>query len=303
MISLSSLGELAQKYRDDLDQPVAALQVGGKRFDVNERPVVMGCINLSRDSTYRESVAVSVDAAARRGRVLEAQGADLVDVGAESSSAKAARVSPGEQVALMVPVIERLASGGTLVSAEAYDPAVARAALEAGATMINYTGGEPHDPELFDLAAQFGATVLICYVPGRHVRDVRGSTWYDDMIPELSEHFDGRIAEARRRGVENIAIDPGIGFSFDSRITSDERVHRQVDVLLNTFRLRRLGLPICQALPHAFDLFEDQFRKAEGFFAVIAHLGGCSIFRTHEVEHIVPVLRALKAIEGYGSAR
>jgi dihydropteroate synthase len=71
-------------------------------------------------------------------------------------------------------------------------------------------------------------------------------------------------------------------------------------VILNTFRLRRLGFPICNAMPHAFDLFEDQFRTAEGFFTVLGQLGGTTIFRTHEVPQVVAVLEALRTLEVRG---
>ena len=95
MISLSALATLAQTYADDLDLPVAPIVIGDR---VRDQPVLMGCINLSRDSTYRESIATSTEAAIRKGRVLAAQGADVVDIGAESSTAKAARVGDRKSV-------------------------------------------------------------------------------------------------------------------------------------------------------------------------------------------------------------
>ena len=99
VISLSCLVELAHAHRENLDQPVRALRIGPRLLDLDTQPAVMGCLNLSRESTYRDSVAVSVASAVRRGRVLEAQGADIIDVGAESSTPKASRVSPDDQIA------------------------------------------------------------------------------------------------------------------------------------------------------------------------------------------------------------
>lgn len=296
MISLSSLVELATTYHDDLDQPVRPLRLGPLPLDLNARPAVMGCINLSRESTYRDSVAASPESAVRRGRILAAQGADIVDIGAESSTPKASRVSAEDQIAALVPVVEQLSGQGVTVSVETYDPDVARACLKAGATMLNYSGGIPYDDAIFDLVADFDAALVLCYVPGTDARDLQELDDGSDPIPLLLDHFARRLEVARERGVENIAIDPGIGFSFGSPTTPAERVDRQARTLLNTFRLRRLGLPICHALPHAFDIFEDQFRTAEAFFAVLAHLGGCSIFRTHEVPRVHPVLAALHAL-------
>jgi len=75
------------------------------------------------------------------------------------------------------------------------------------------------------------------------------------------------------------------------------RARHQAQVIINSFRLRTLGYPICHALPHAFDLFEDHFRTAEGFFAVLASLGGVSLMRTHEVAQVSRVLRAMGALD------
>ncbi len=298
MISLSSLAGLATAYRSDLDLPVAPLRIGPEVLDLDARPSVMGCINLSRDSTYRDSVATSPGSAVRRGRVLHAQGADIVDIGAESSGPLAARVSPAEQVATLVPVVADLSALDVPVSVETYHPEVARACLEAGAVMLNYSGGRPYDPEIFDLVASFNAAIVLCYVPGDDARDVQTRAGAPDPVPMLLEHFAARVQDARGRGVESIVIDPGIGFSFGPPSTPAERADGQARALLNTFRLRRLGLPVCQALPHAFDIFENQFRTAEAFFAVLAHLGGCSFFRTHEVARVVPVLTALRTLGG-----
>ena len=296
MISLSALAALAQAHAGDVDRPVAPLVVGERVFDPDDGAVLMGCVNLSRDSTYRESIATSTASAIRKGRVLAAQGADLVDVGAESSTAKAARVSPQQQLASLVPVVEALAADGVLVSAETYEPVVAKAALQAGARVLNFTGSE-HQDEIFALAAEFGATLVLCYVRGRNVREITDVTLDEDPIPGLLEHFERRVAQARAAGVQHLVIDPGMGFYYGNLVDPRTRLAHQAKVIAHTFRLRRLGLPICHALPHAFDVFEDQFRTAEGFFAVLAHLGGTTLMRTHEVPQVKAVLAALRTLD------
>jgi dihydropteroate synthase len=295
MISLSTLADLANEHRGELGLPVGPLVIGGRSFDVDAMPVVMGTVNLSRDSTYRESIAVSADSAIRKARIQAAQGADVIDIGAESSTARAARVAAADQVRALVPVIEALAADGILVSAETYEPVVARACLEAGARMLNLTGAE-HQEVAFDLAAEFGATVVLCYVGGSDVREITDVTVDEDPLPGLVEHLAARAALAREHGVEHIVIDPGMGFYYGNLTDPMTRARHQARVILNTFRLRHLGLPICHALPHAFDLFEDQFRSAEAFFAVLACLGGTSVVRTHEVASVVPVLRSMTSL-------
>ena len=295
MLTLAALVELAGQYHADLDRPVEPLVVGSRTFEVDVRPAVMGTINLSRDSTYRESIATSAESAIRKGRVMAAQGADLVDIGAESSTAKASRVGPNEQIALLVPVIEALTEQGVIVSAETYEPAVVQACLAAGAQILNLTGTAHHD-EIYALAAEFGATVVMCYVGGANVRDITNVTVDDDPIPGLLEHFERRLAQARAAGVSSLVIDPGMGFFYGNLVDPMTRARHQSSVLLNTFRLRALGVPICNAMPHAFDIFEDQFRVAEGFFTVLGLLGGTSILRTHEVAQVSAVITAMQML-------
>ena len=131
----------------------------------------MGVVNLSPDSWYRESVCLTAEAAIQRGRILSAQGADIVDVGAESTLAHAARVDDAAQNSKLLPVIKELRAANILVSVETYSPAVTRACLEAGANILNLTGTDGSD-ELFDMVAAHDAAVIICYVQGKNVREV-----------------------------------------------------------------------------------------------------------------------------------
>src|SRR4051812_25579807 len=143
MISLSELAALHSEYADDLASPVGPVTVGGVTIGGPD-PVLMGTVNLSRDSTYRESIAVSTEAAIRKARIDVARGAQVVDVGAESSNARAARVEGPRQRATLVPVIEALAED-CVVSVEPYRPDVVAAALAAGARLLNLTGRQGED--------------------------------------------------------------------------------------------------------------------------------------------------------------
>lgn len=296
MIDLASLVELAHDYAEDLRQPVAPLRIGSRTYDTDSRPVLMGTVNLSRDSTYRESVAVSTESAVRKARVAIAQGADCVDIGAESSTVKAARVAPTDQIASLVPVVRQLVQDDIAVSVEGYDPAVVEAGLEAGACIVNLTGSA-YDKQIFDLVAEHQATLVLCQVGGANVREITDVTRDHDPIPGIIDHFTERLALARELGVERIVLDPGMGFYYGNLTDPLTRVQHQTMVLLNSFRLRRLGLPIAHALPHAFDLFEDEFRTAESFFAVLARLGGTGMFRTHEVPRVRAAALAMAGLD------
>ncbi len=297
MISLESLARLAAAHPEDLGLTIAPLEVQGRVFDVDTRPAVMGVVNLSRDSTYRESVAPSIASAIRKGKVQAAQGADMVDIGAESTDGTANRVRAEDQIGQLVPVVEALAEDGILVSIESYAVSTVRAVLEAGARVLNLTGSADDDA-MFELAAEYGAAVVLCHVEGPHARDLDGSSVTADPIPVMLTNFGRRIERARALGVSALAIDPGVGLGFGVTQSPAERAARQTSILLNSFRLRRLGVPICQSVPHAFDLFEEEFRTAEAFFTVLARLGGAGLVRTHEVPRVVAVLRAMQDLSG-----
>ena len=229
----------------------------------------------------------------RRGRVMHAQGADLVDVGAESTLAHAARVDGAGQNSKLLPVIRALREAGILVSVETYEPAVTRACLEAGANLLNLTGTDRSD-ELFRLVAAHDAAVIICYVQGRNVREVGDFNLEADPVTLMQDYFARQVETALRHGVDKILIDPGLGFYYRNLQDSSVRVRHQMRVFLNTFRLRALGFPICHALPHAFEYFGEQVRCAEPFFAVLAALGKTDLFRTHEVPRTKAVLDTLR---------
>jgi len=296
MLTLAALTALATAHEGSLGKPVGPLLIGDRTFDVDRAPVIMGTVNLSRDSTYRDSIAVSTESAIRKARVMAAQGADFVDIGAESSTARASRVGVHDQINALVPVVEQLTDDNIAVSTETYEPEVVRACFKAGARVLNLTGSEHHEA-IYDLAAEHDATVILCYVKGANVREISDVALEEDPLPGLLAHFEKRVEVARAHGVQRLVIDPGMGFFYGNLIDPLTRVQHQTQVLLNTFRLRSLGLPICHAMPHAFDLFEDQFRIAEGFFSVLAFLGGTSVYRTHEVANVSAVLKAMSTLE------
>jgi dihydropteroate synthase len=292
VLKLEHLAELLEKNRAAAQARVKEFAIGGRHFAFNSRPAIMGVINLSPDSWYRESVCVNAEQAAQRGRVLAAQGAHIIDLGAESSLAHAARVDDSVQNSKMLPVIKELRAADLLVSVETYQPVVARACLEAGANVLNLTGTE-HAGEMFTLAAAHDAAVIVCYVQGKNVRDVGDFDLSADPVAMMEEHFARQIEAATRAGVGKIFIDPGLGFYYRNLQDSAVRVRHQMTVFLNTFRLRRLGWPVCHALPHAFEFFGEEVRCAEPFFAVLAALGKTDLFRTHEVPRIKGVLDTL----------
>jgi dihydropteroate synthase len=292
MLSLEYLAGLLDEYRAAAGAKVREFAIGNRHFVFNSKPAIMGVINLSPDSWYRESVCLTTDAAVARGLVLRAQGADIIDVGAESTLAQAGRLDAAGQQSKLLPVVRELAAAGLIVSVETYETEVARAGLEAGARVINLTGME-EAAEVYRMAAEFSAGVVICYVQGRNVREV-GEFDFKNIIPAMEDYFRRQTDLAAKAGLERVWIDPGLGFYYRNLQDSATRVRHQMLTFLNTFRLRALGFPVCHALPHAFEYFGEEVRCAEPFFAVLAALGKTDLFRTHEVPRIKGVLETLK---------
>jgi dihydropteroate synthase len=295
MLDLATLAALHETYRESAALPVADFALGQHRFEFQRQSYLMGVVNLSADSWYRESVALSTEAAIGRGRVLREQGATVIDVGAESSLAQAARVDGPAQTSALVPVVRELAAAGICVSVETYHPSVTSACLKAGAQVLNITG-TAQTTEIFREAADFDAGVIICFVQGDNVREVGDLDLGRDPIRTLYEFFARQVEAATNAGVSRIWIDPGLGFYYRNLQDSGARIRHQMQIFLNSFRLRSLGWPVCHALPHGFECFEEEVRVAEPFFAVLALLGQANLLRTHEVAKVRGVLRALDLV-------
>jgi len=294
VISLADLAALHEQYADDLARPVTPVAVIDDLTVGDGAVTLMGVVNLSRDSTYRESIAGSTEAAVRKGRIQATQGASVVDLGAEASGDDADRVDAAEQLEKLLPVVEEL-SRHTVVSVETYRPDVVRAVLDAGARMINLTGRKDED-EMLTAIAEHDATVLMCFGTADNVREHDDLPEERDLVPFLVDHFAERIENARSLGVGKVIVDPGMGFTYPN-LGGVERARLQTRTVTQNFRLRSLGVPTASVLPHNLDIFEDEFRKAEGFFTVFASLGGVHLLRVHEVPHVRTVLRALDVLD------
>lgn len=299
MISLRELASLVEEHGDDLDHPVEPFRIGDRSFETDIEPVVMGIVNLSTDSWYHSSISMSAADAVQRGRVLAAQGAHVIDVGAESVVDTAERVGVQRQIDQLVPVVEGLSAAGVAVSVESYHPTVVEACLAAGAAVLNLTGSTDDDA-MFALAAAHDASVVLCHIVGGHARDLADPADQQvaaDPFPAMRDQFARRLEQARSAGVGSVAVDPGVGFGFSWLPDPRDRSRYQAAVQLQSFRLRGLGAPVCHALPAALHLFGDEYRTAEGFFTVLASLGRTGIFRTHEVPRITAVLSALHTFD------
>jgi dihydropteroate synthase len=292
MLSLELLRQLAAKHEEVLGAEVREFSVRSQPVSSAKGPSLMGVVNLSPDSWYRESVCLTTESAVRRAFVLQEQGASIVDLGAESTLAHAQRADEALHDSKLLPVLEGLRDLRIPISVETYSVSVARRCLEAGASIINLTGTESTD-EFYRLARDFDGAVIVCFVQGPNVREVGEFDLSRDPVEFMYDYFARAVERAEKAGLQKLFIDPGLGFYYRNLQDSAIRVRHQMNVFLNTFRLRKLGYPVCHALPHAFEYFGEEVRCAEPFFAVLAALGKTDLFRTHELARVKAVLDTL----------
>ena len=236
MLGLKDLAAIAAEHAADLEAEVSPFDIAGQVAFPSAQPAIMGVINLSADSWYRQSICTSVQAAVERGSALRAQGATIIDIGAESTLGQAQRVNAIEQQQKLLPVIEQLASQGAIISAETYDVGVARACLEAGAKVLNLTGTADSET-IYRLAAEHDAAVIVCYVAGDNVREVGNIPLDDDPIPRMADYFSREIETAGRCGLAKGFVDPGLGFYYGNLQDSSVRIRYQMKIFLNVFCL------------------------------------------------------------------
>lgn len=290
MLDLTALQRIYETYKEKYTLTVREFEISGRPFHWNSERYLMGVVNLSPDSWYRESVCLSTEHALARCKILQAQGATIVDIGAESTLLHASRADELLQKSRLIPVIKEAVRDGLLISVETYNTEVARAAFEAGARVLNLTGNFDNT-DIFRVVADSAGALILCYIQGRTVRDVSDFNFSDDIVGDMREYF-ARVSDlALRLGVTRIILDPGLGFYYKNLTDSSRRVRHQMEVFLQTYRLKDLGWPLCHALPHAFEYFREEVRVAEPFFAQLALLGGTHLLRTHEVPRVAAVLR------------
>lgn len=295
MLTLEWLSALFTEHQAAASCTIDHFKIGRPGLEIGKSPKIMGVINLSPQSWYRESVCLSQSAAIRRGELLFAQGADFIDIGGESTLDHADRVSADQQIQLLRPIIEELVARHITVSVETYSAKVTEAVIDAGASIINMTGTGESDA-IYEISAAAEAAVIVSYIQGQNARSVDTLSFASDPFILFQDYFRKEIDKASAKGLSKIVIDPGLGFYYKNLSDGAERVRYQMETLLQTFRLHKLGKPVCHALPHAFDFFESEVRTAEPFFAVLAALGKTNIFRTHEVPRIKAVLSTLSCV-------
>ena len=280
---------------------LAVTRCGNLDLRWGERTYVMGILNVTPDSFSGDGVGTDVDAALARAKKLAEEGADIIDVGGESTRPGAPPVPFDEELRRVIPVIERLAAElAVSISIDSYKSEVAEKALEAGAKMLNDQWGLKHDPRLAELAAEFNVPIVLMSNQrdkgGYDAALKRDTADYNDPIAEITASLKGSLEIASQSGVprENIILDPGIGFG--------KNWQHDLEIIRRLGELKELGRPLLigpsgkSFIGKILDL--PVAERLEGTAAAVA-IGiarGADMVRVHQVGPLVRVCRMADAI-------
>jgi dihydropteroate synthase len=258
-----------------------------RTLQTGERTLILGVLNVTPDSFSDGGKYLDPDRAFARALELEEQGADIIDIGAESTRPGAARVTEAEELRRLVPVLKRLRNKLTIpISVDTYKAAVAEKALEFGAQVINDPSGLTFDAELARAAARSDAGLIVNHMRGTP------ETWaklppLKNVMHTIVSELDASVHRAVRSGVERrrIAVDPGIGFG--------KRKEQNSEILAQLSDLMRLELPILAAPSRKSFLAketpaETEFASAAAVTAAILH--GAHLVRVHDVKSMKAVI-------------
>jgi len=260
--------------------PLATTRCGGVKFRWGERTYVMGILNLSPDSFSGDGVGDDIDAAIAKARRLVAEGADIIDIGGESTRPGSKPISADDELRRVMPVIESLAGKLSVpLSIDTYKSVVASRAVKAGAMMINDVWGLKQDPELARVAAEAGVPIIL-------VNNLQ-HTVSGDIMTEVISGLEKSINQAMESGVawHNIILDPGIGFG--------KSVEQNLEIIRRLGELRVLDRPILLGTSRKFMVSQpfDQRLEATAATVAIGIAHGADMVRVHDVRQMVQVCR------------
>lgn len=265
------------------------MRIGTREFDVKKHTYVMGILNVTPDSFSDGGSYPTMDHALRRAEEMVDQGADILDVGGESTRPGYVKISDEEEIDRTVPVIERLKKEFNIpISIDTYKPAVAREALLAGADMVNDIWGLGYDESMAGLIGEY--QVPCCLMHNRK------EAVYKDFIKELKEDLRKVLQIAKKAGIrkEHIILDPGVGFG--------KTYENNLMVIDNLEKLGELGCPVLlgasrkSVIGIALDLPVTERLEGTLVTTVYAVLKGCAFVRVHDIRENVRAIRMAEAI-------
>jgi len=284
-----------------MNRTATILEVRGRRFELGSRTWLMGIINATPDSFADGGLYLQEEQAVEHGLRLVAEGADIIDVGGESSRPGADPVTEEEERRRVVPVIKKLRKrSDVLISVDTMKAAVARGALAAGADIINDISAFSTDPEMISAVKESGASVVIMHMKGTP-KTMQADPKYENVTTEIRSFLAQKLKQAEMAGIppERIIIDPGIGFG--KNVEHNLTLLREQDEFLVFGRPLLLGISRKSFIGAILGLPTGERLEGTIAAAVISVIRGAHILRVHDVEKVKRAVRLTEAALGPGS--
>ena len=279
------------------DRRGGVLRCGRHALPLGEKTYVMGIVNVTPDSFSGDGLGGSVEAAVRQSERMVADGADMLDVGGESTRPGAEAVPLEEELRRVIPVVAALAERFPVpVSVDTCKSAVAREALRAGATIVNDISGLRYDPEIAPIAAEAGAVVVVMHIQGTP-RTMQQNPHYDDLMTEICDYLQHSTQMAEAAGIprDQVVLDPGFGFG--------KTVEHNLELLRRLRELTSYGQPILMGTSRKSTIGKvlgnlPPEERLEGTAATVAIAiqNGADIVRVHDVKEMARVAKMTDAI-------
>jgi len=273
------------------------LRCGPHNLPLGEKTYVMGIVNVTPDSFSGDGLGGSLDAAVHQAERMVADGADILDVGGESTRPSAEEVPLEEELRRVIPVVAALAERFPVpISVDTYKSAVARGALRAGATIVNDISGLRFDPAMASVAAEAGAAVVVMHIQGTP-RTMQQNPHYDDLMTEVCTYLQQSTVIAETAGIprEQVVLDPGFGFG--------KTVEHNLELLRRLRELTSYGQPVLIGTSRKSTIGKvlgglPPEERVEGTAATvaIAIMNGADIVRVHDVKEMARVAKMTDAI-------
>jgi len=270
-------------------------------LDFSKKTYIMGILNITTDSFYDGGKYISVDKAVKHALKMVDEGADIIDIGGESTRPGAEPISVDEELKRVIPVIENLSKKLSIpISIDTYKAKVAEEAINAGATIINDISGLRFDPLMPEVASKYKVPVIVMHIKGTP-KDMQKNPQYDALIPEITEYLRGSIVLAKQAGVEEnmIIIDPGIGFG--------KLLEHNLQIIKNLKEFTQLGKPILIGVSRKSfigkilnDASPSERLEGTASSVAISVINGANIVRVHDVGFMSKVVKVADAIK-FGS--
>ena len=293
---LVQVSEALEKLLQKLEKPVTRLKIGPKTFDLNKKTLLLGVLNITPDSFSDGGRYLAPQKALAQARQLLKAGADIIDIGAESSRPGATQISAKAELARLLPVLKELRRmPGALISLDTTKSVVARECLKLGIHLLNDISGLNADPKLAELAAHYKVPLILMHRSAPS-RTMQNRTKYTDLIQEILNYLQGSVARALAAGVarDKIIIDPGIGFG--------KTTEQNLEIFKRLPEFKSLGLPIMIGASRK-SLIGNVLNapvadRLEGTLALSAWAiaGGASLLRVHDVKENLRVVKLCDAI-------